>query len=296
MAKYKKLAKNSSFSEVLARSILDSLSAHVAILDKNGLILETNAAWKRFAHANDIRMRPDTIHVNYLEVCNSSFGESSEEAGTVYRGIRDLIEEKIDEFVIEYPCHSPDEKRWFYMRATRLILGGEMLIVVSHENITPLKLAEERLKNRERELEMQTANLKDVNTALKVLLNQREKDKAELEERVVSNIREQVFPYLDKLAGSRLDARQSAWTEIIRSCLEDVTSPFFKRFASLQLQLTPQEIRIASLIKEGRNTKEIADILGCSNDAVAFHRKNIRRKLGLTRKKTNLQTWLLSLT
>ncbi|MGE0087383.1 MAG: LuxR C-terminal-related transcriptional regulator [Desulfococcaceae bacterium] len=296
MAKDKKLTKNIPFSEVLARSILDSLSAHVAILDKNGLILETNAAWKRFAHTNDIRMRPDTIHVNYLEVCNSSFGESSEEAGTVYRGIRDLIEEKIDEFVIEYPCHSPDENRWFYMRATRLVLEDEMLIVVSHENITPLKLAEERLKNRERELEMQTANLKDVNTALKVLLNQREKDKAELEERVVSNIREQVFPYLDKLAASHLDERQCAWTEIVRSYLKDVTSPFFKRFASLQLQLTPQEIRIASLIKEGRNTKEIADILGCSGDAVEFHRKNIRRKLGLTRKKTNLQTYLLSLT
>ena len=290
------------FSESFSRAILNSLSAHVAILDIHGQILETNDAWKKFALANKIQMRPDTININYLEVCKSSFGESSEQAEEVYQGIRKLIDKKINEFVIEYPCHSPDENRWFYMRATRLSLENEVFIVISHENITPLKLVEQKLKHqkqmlkaKEQYLKIQTKNLEDTNTALKVLLNQREKDKTELEDRVVSNIREQVFPYLDKLSCSRLDQRQTALAEIIRSCLENIISPFLTRFSSLHLQLTPQEIQTAFLVKEGRTTKETAEILGCSTDAVEFHRKNIRKKLGLTHTKINLRTYLLSL-
>ena len=289
-------------SEQLARSVLDSLSAHVAILDRNGVILETNAAWKNFAGANDIQMRPDTVNVNYLDICSSALGESAEEARDVYRGIRDLIDGNIDEFVIDYPCHSPDEKRWFYMRATRLNLPGEVRVVVSHENITPLKKTEEALKQRERdlrdrehELEIKTQNLEDANTALRVLLEQRERDKRDMEDSLVANIREVVEPYLEKLAQSRLDERQRAWLGITRSHLDTVISPFLKRLSSLADCLTPREIEVAVLVKEGRMNKEIAGILGCSVDAVDFHRKNIRKKLGLTRRKVNLRAYLLSL-
>lgn len=290
-------------TEQLARSVLDSLSAHVAILDRNGVILETNAAWKNFAGANNIQMRPDTVNVNYLDICSSALGDSAEEAGDVYQGIRDLIDGRITEFVIEYPCHSTDEKRWFYMRATRLNLPGEIRVVVSHENITPLKKIEEALKqrerdlkDRERELEIKTRNLEDANTALKVLLKQRDRDKQEMEESLVANIREVVHPYLERLSRSRLDARQQAWLDITRSHLDTVISPFLGRLSSLTARLTPREIEVAVLVKEGRMNKEIADILGCSVDAVDFHRKNIRKKLGLTRRKVNLRAYLLSLT
>lgn len=289
-------------SEQLARSVLDSLSAHVAILDRNGVILETNAAWKNFAGANDIQMRPDTVNVNYLDICSSALGESAEEARDVYQGIRDLIDGRINEFVIDYPCHSPDEKRWFYMRATRLNLPGEVRVVVSHENITPLKKIEEALKQRERdlrdrehELEIKTQNLEDANTALRVLLEQRERDKRDMEETLVANIREIVGPYLEKLSRSRLDGRQQAWLDIARSQLDTVISPFLSRLSSLTSRLTPREIEVAVLVKEGKMNKEIAEILGSSVDAIDFHRKNIRKKLGLTRRKVNLRAYLLSL-
>lgn len=289
-------------TEQMARAVLDSLSAHVAILDRNGVILETNAAWKRFAGANDIRMRPDTVNVNYLDICRTALGESAEEAGVVYQGIRDLIDGRIEEFVIDYPCHSPHEKRWFYMRATRLNLPGEIRVVVSHENITPLKkteealkLREQELKDRERELEIKTRNLEDANTALRVLLAQRERDKEEMEETLVANIREVVHPYLEKLGGSRLDGRQQAWLDIARSQLEGVISPFLKRISSLATHLTPRETEVSVLVKEGKTNKDIAEILGCSVDAIDFHRKNIRKKLGLTRRSVNLRAYLLSL-
>jgi len=61
-----------------ARTVLDSLSAHVAIIDAQGTILETNRAWKRFARSNRIGMRPDTLQVNYLEICDSARGDSAD--------------------------------------------------------------------------------------------------------------------------------------------------------------------------------------------------------------------------
>lgn len=84
-------------------------------------------------------------------------------------GIRAVIAGEIDEFVIDYPCHSPHEQRWFYMRATRLEGVDTVRVVVSHENITALKQAEEDLRKREAQLEQQSRSLEETNTALKVL-------------------------------------------------------------------------------------------------------------------------------
>lgn len=291
-----------AFQSAVAKAVLDSMSAHVAVLDTKGQILETNAAWKRFARENASSMRPDALKINYLDVCSSALGPSSEEALVVYNGIRDLIADKSEEFVIEYPCHSPDEKRWFYMRATRLTYQNQVFIVVSHENITPLKLVQqalnlqkEALLAREEELKIQTRHLKDANTALKVIMDQREREKEQHERQIVSSIREHIFPCLERLAGEGLDHRQAEWLGLIRSSLDDLLSPFYKKLASLNLQLTPAELEIALMVKEGRSTKEIAAMQGCSTDAVAFHRKNMRRKLGLAGKKVNLRTYLLSL-
>jgi DNA-binding CsgD family transcriptional regulator len=282
-------------AERFAEAVLNSLSAHIAILDQEGVIIETNRAWKAFAHANAMRMRPDTLAVNYIQLCESSVGDSVEQAWEVARGIRAVIAGEIDEFVIDYPCHSPDEKRWFYMRATRLAGTETVRVVVSHENITALKQAEEALRRREAELEQQSRNLEEANTALKVLLQQREHDKRELEENVLINVRNFTFPYLEKLKSARLDPQYKAYLEIMESHLKEIVSPFLYRLSSQHLQFTPQEIQVAALVKDGRTTKDIAQTLSLSTNAVEFHRKNIRKKLGLNHVKTNLRSYLLSL-
>jgi DNA-binding CsgD family transcriptional regulator/PAS domain-containing protein len=279
----------------IERSILDSLSAHIAILDENGVILETNRAWKLFATANQIRIHPDTVNVNYLRVCDMAMGESADESKTVAEGIRAVIDGKTEEFVIDYPCHSPYEKRWFYMRVTRISGSEPRRVVVSHENITALKLAEEALRKREQELELKTKNLAETNTALKVLLKQREGDRLELEQRVLSNIRELVLPYIDKIKRAKLEPREKGIAEIIESHLNDLVSPFLQRLSTVKSVLTPQEIQVAALVKEGRTSKEIGEILGVSDTTINFHRKNLRRKLGLSNTQTNLRTHLLSL-
>ncbi len=282
-------------AEEFAEAVLNSLSAHIAILDRNGIIIQTNRPWKEFAQANQIRMRPDTVTVNYIELCDSAIGDSAEGARDVAGGIRAVIAGDIDEFVIDYPCHSPQEKRWFYMRVTRLSGAESLRIVVSHENITALKTAEEALIKRELELERQTQNLEEANTALKVLLRQRENDKKELEEKVLINVRNFIFPYLEKLKNTRLDDHHRNYLEIMESHLQDIISPFLYRLRAEHLHLTPQEIQVATLVKDGRPTKEIAQILGVSANAVDFHRKNIRKKFRLNNVKTNLRSHLLSL-
>ena len=278
-----------------ALEIINSLSAHIAILDQNGTILATNEAWADFAKANKIRMRPDMVNVNYLEICDRALSDSAENAGEVSEGIRALIEKKIDEFAIEYPCHSSHEKRWFYMRATRLSDSRPLRVVISHENITALKKAEEELKKQQAELKLQRQDLEETNTALKVLLKRREDDKHELEESLVSNVKELVFPYLDKLHNARLDSREKTYLDIIESHLNEIVSPLLRKLSSRYLNLTPQEIQVASLVKDGKRTKEISQILFISENTVNFHRKRIRGKLGLKKKSTNMRAFLLSL-
>lgn len=281
--------------DTFANIILDALSAHIAILDKDGFILKTNRAWQNFADANRMQTLPDASVINYLTVCDTAKGESSEKAKSVAEGIRFVINGELDEFLLDYPCHSPTEKRWFYMRVTRIFGPGPMRAVVSHENITALKLAQEALKTREQELELKTRHLEDANTALKVLLQQREKDKDELESKVLKNINDLISPYVAKLKNKNLKSSQKALIDLIESNLKDIVSPLLQRLVNAKIILTPQEIQVAALVKEGKSSKEIADILNVSETTVSFHRKNLRKKLGLDNTRKNLRAYLISM-
>jgi DNA-binding CsgD family transcriptional regulator len=162
-------------------------------------------------------------------------------------------------------------------------------------DITRRKRAEEALKKREQELEAKTSNLEEVNVALKVLLKRREEDKTELEENVLSNIKQLVFPYVEKMKKTSLTIDQAGCVNIIETNLNKIVSPFLHRLHSQYSNFTPREIQIANLIREGKTTKEFAELLNSSQGAIDFHRNNIRHKLGLKNKKTNLRSYLLSL-
>jgi len=167
--------------------------------------------------------------------------------------------------------------------------------VMSFLDITERKMAEEVLKKREQELQLKSQSLEEANTALKVLLKHREEDKATLEEQVLANVKKLVIPYLEKLKGPRLDSSQRLHVEIIEAHLNDIVSPFLRNLSSAYLSLTPREIEVATLVKEGKTTKEITKLLNISTTAVDFHRKNLRSKFGIKSKKTNLRSFLTSL-
>jgi len=154
--------------------------------------------------------------------------------------------------------------------------------------------AEKSLLRSQEELEAQSRHLEEVNTALKVLLKQRDQDKQELGENVLSNVKELVNPYLGRLKKGRLSTDQATLVSILEANLNNIVSPFISKLSSKYFKLTPMEIRVANLIKAGRTSPEIADMLFLSKNTVLFHRYNIRTKLGIKNTKTNLASHLLS--
>jgi PAS domain S-box-containing protein len=151
----------------------------------------------------------------------------------------------------------------------------------------------QRRKQMEETLEIKARSLEDMNSAMKVLLNGREKDKYEVAERVTSNVEQLIQPYVRKLKTSKLDVSQEAWVDIIETNLQEITSPFLKN-ASI-FNFTPKELEVIQLLKEGKSTKNIAELLHVCEGAIELHRHRVRKKLGLHNKKTNLQSYLFTL-
>jgi PAS domain S-box-containing protein len=146
---------------------------------------------------------------------------------------------------------------------------------------------EEKLRSRSRELE-------DVHIALTVLMGKRAEERAELEESILFNIKKVAEPYLEKLKQSGLTRQQYAYVSILESNLGKVAASFSRQLSSNSLRLTPTEILVADLIREGKGNKEIAALLGVSARTIGSHRESIRGKLGLKHRKADLRTYLLS--
>jgi len=157
------------------------------------------------------------------------------------------------------------------------------------------RMAEEALRQREQALELKSRSLEEANTALKVLLKHREEDKATIEEQVLANVRKLVLPYVENLKRLQLNEQQMSQVRVIEANLQDIVSPFLHNLTSTYLSLTPREIQVANLIKEGRTTKEMVDILNISATAIDFHRKNLRSKLGIKNKRNNLRSHISTL-
>ncbi len=175
------------------------------------------------------------------------------------------------------------------------MIPGTRKSIASMVDITDLRRADDTLKVRGRELENKTIELEELNAALRVLLKRREEDRNELEEKVLSNVKKLVLPYVEKLKKIPLDPMTRTSILILESNLRDIIAPFSTKLSSTHMNLTARELQVANLIKEGKATKEIAEFLNVSPSAVNICRHRIRHKLGLNNRKINLQTYLSQL-
>ena len=279
----------------LYKVIIDSMSAHVAILDEQGVILETNRSWQNFAQTNGMKEPYHSIGINYLKICEASPSRDGDESPDVAEGIRRVLRGDLTEFLTHYPCHSPNEKRWFAVRVVRFRESKKSYIIVTHENITPIILTQKALEEKEVELLRERERLEETNIALRVLLRQRGEDKTRIEETIYINVDRLVLPYVEQLLQGKLTDKQRTLTEVIDANLRDIVSPFLQNISALNKLLTPQEIEVANMVRSGRSSKEIAEVLGISTSGIDFHRKKLRQKLGLTNSSRNLRSYLLSL-
>ena len=140
-------------SSPILQATIDSLPAHLAILDENGTIVSVNSSWRRFAVSNDFSGNSYGLGANYLAVCARATGANAEEAPAVLQGLREVLSGQRDEFYLEYPCHGPDCQRWYALRATRFWNNAPapnapepLRVVVTHEDISRRKLTEIRLR------------------------------------------------------------------------------------------------------------------------------------------------------
>ena len=150
------------------------------------------------------------------------------------------------------------------------------------------------LEELETLVQKRTTEIKEANTALRVLLDHREEDQRHIEERLQLNVNELVMPLIHALRTEGLSERSLNCLAVLEANLKDITDPFLSSLSVAYRSLTPKEIQIAGMIREGKNTKEISEILGISRLTVETHRNKMRSKLGLVNGKTNLRSFLLA--
>ncbi|ACU89525.1 sigma54 specific transcriptional regulator with PAS/PAC sensor, Fis family [Desulfomicrobium baculatum DSM 4028] len=142
-------------SEELNRKTLQALPAHIAVIDRQGGIIAVNHAWEEFARHNDADGSPSvTVGANYCEVCRRATAGKDSLAEVALRGIEAVLNGTSEQFMMEYPCHSPQEERWFFMTVAPLGLGGENGAVITHLNISERVRFEVELQKAHDELEL----------------------------------------------------------------------------------------------------------------------------------------------
>jgi PAS domain S-box-containing protein len=263
---------------------------------------------------------PETMKFLYVNpaICKM-LGYTKEELTQM--GVVDIHPKKSLEYVVsEFEAQARGEKSLamnipflkknetiIYMDTNSSIvrMGEKISIIGVFRDVTDRKLAEEalqkahdelesRVAERTRELKIQKSNLEEANIALQVLLDKRQEDKKEIEDSALTNVKELVAPYFEKIKKTKLDNQQKTFLSIMESNLNEIISPFTRKMSHRYLNLTPTEIQVANLIRYGSDSKEIADLMGLSPRTIYNHRISIRKKLGLENKKTNLRSYLLS--
>jgi PAS domain S-box-containing protein len=266
------------------RQLFDTVSDAIMLLD---------VATKEFIDVNDICQSMYGYRKDeFLNLKLSSITAEPEESE---QSIKQILSGEISRIPLRY--HKRKDGTIFPVEISSgtFKLGDRRMLCGVVRDITERKQTEEALRKKRKELSQKAKHLEKVNTALEVLLEHLEEEKKKLEENILTNLKKFIFPYIEKLEAGGISPKNKTYLDIIKTNFNKVIFPFAKNQIAGYLDLTPTEIYVADLIREGKTHKDIALLSNVSPHAVLFHMKNIRKKLGLSHKKINLRTYLQSL-
>ena len=276
-------------SEEFLRKIIYADPNLIFVKHRNGKYIEISSSL-----ASLFNLNPDVV-VGKTDLELAEMAKMSMEEAKKYRlDDLDVINTGKQKLIAEESMTLPDGTiKWYQTTKVPLIRKNvpDYVLGVSVD-ITERKRTIDLLKKRELELAVKNQNLEELNTALKVLLQKKDEKRLEVEEKVLATIKTLVEPYLEKLAHLSPDARQQNFIQIITANLKEVISPFSWKLSSGYVNLTTAEIQVSDLIKNGHSNKEIAELLNISSETVSAHRKHIRKKLSIRNTKTNLRSYL----
>ena len=254
------------------RTLIEAMSDVVLIIDKRGKCVEVAPT------------RASSFYKNVRELSGKRFSEIFPEkiAETLLHSVKQVL--KSGRTVnVESTLNMNGQMHWF---ADAISPRTSDTVLLVARDITELKRVEG-------ELEAKSAVLEETNAALKVLIKNMEEAKKGLEHSIASNIKTLVMPYIQKIRGLQPGESQAPYIDIVETNLRKIVTPFLHKLD--QFGLTPTEIQVANLIRDGRTTKDIMALLHSSKGAIDIHRYNIRKKLGINKKKVNIRSYLLSL-
>lgn len=266
--------------------LFDSIQDGISILDRNLNILGTNSAmeeWYSFKKPF-IGKKCFQVYHNRKSPCRNC------------PTIEAINNKKSNVNIIKYKTPQNPEG-WHELFAFPLFddqnnVAGIIEYVRDITRTKKIQHISEKLKKR---LHLQNQTLQEQDTALKVLFREKEKEEKRIAENMISNITVFIKPILEELKTKLKKSTEMKQLEQIEYYLDKVTEPLALKLSPELYNMTPKEMQVASLIREGKTTREISEITGSSLKAIDFHRLNIRKKLGLTNKNINLQSFLLNL-
>ena len=276
-----------SLNDMVGRPFLDLI--YIGDRDRvSNAFREIIVQGKNYSQTQQFRIQTKAGDIRWIEA-NSAFRFSAAGRFILQEGVCRDITERIA--AQEALLKAQDELEELVHQRTKELTRANMDL---QKEIDDRRETEKVLRQREKELEMEKANLEEANTALKVLLKRREMDKRAVEEQVMYNVKKLLLPYVEKIKKKIRHDRKLAYLDIIETNLNDITHAFSRRLSLEFYGLTSSELKVANLIKQGKKSRAIADLLGLSTRTVEAYRLAIRKKLRIQNKKVNLKTYLIS--
>lgn len=290
-----RLPKGSSeWNAIFNCGLLDNIAAGVAFLDRNFILKKQNRTY-----ADYLRIYSPFAPEAALGRCYFEYMPGSEQQLVDwFRETRDcgLVETRYD-YKLRLKYDNSEEMSYWDATVSPVydIVGKITGILIFCLDVTPRLKALETAYEFKEQFESTLKKLDSAKTTIKNLLDLKKEIRLEFEERFSLNASDLLLPLIERLHKSHLNREQRSILTLIESVIVDITSKFSSNLNSPSFGLTPREILIAFLIKTGKTSKEIAEMLIVSPASIEFHRANIRKKLHLTNRKVNLRSFLLSL-